>query len=129
MFVLNLTRHDATPEQMSQGVYDLLPEDKEVLKQLLTFDAPPKPWDMVRRARSICAIAENYMPDESLESYSAMIGGAPFFLATLERALLEECGISAKYAFSKRVSEETVGPNNEVIKTSAFKHIGFVDAV
>lgn len=128
MFVLNLTQHDATPEQVAQGVYELLPEDKALLRQLLTFEEPPTASEMLHRARSICAIAERYMPDESLESYSAMIGGAPFFMSTLETTLFEECGICAKYSFSQRVSEEALGPNNEVVKTSRFKHIGFVDA-
>ena len=128
MIIFNLTQHVATPEQIAQGVFELLPEDREAVKNLLTFEEVPTCGEVWRRARSICALVDAYMPDEGIEVYSAMIGGAPFFMGVLERTLFEECGIAAKYSFSKRVSEEAVGPNGEVVKTSKFQHVGFVDA-
>ncbi len=126
MIIFNLTQHEATFEQVAQGVCDL-PDDlhKQVI-ELITFDEPPKASEMLRRAQRICAIVDSLM---SIGVYGAMIGGAPFFMATLERTLFEECGIVAKYSFSQRVSQETVGPNNEVVKVSTFKHVSFVDAV
>ena len=56
----------------------------------------------------------------------AMIGGAPFFMSTLERVLVLN-GIKPLYAFSERVSEETTAPDGAVTKINVFKHIGFVD--
>jgi hypothetical protein len=56
---------------------------------------------------------------------AAMIGGAPFFMSTLEKTL-KEYGIKPLYAFSKRESVEE-NENGIIIKKSIFKHIGFVE--
>jgi hypothetical protein len=36
--ILNLTQHPATPEQVAAGVVDLIGDDLETLKFLLTFE-------------------------------------------------------------------------------------------
>ena len=53
-----------------------------------------------------------------------MIGGAPYLIASLHDALVGR-DIQPLYAFSKRVSVEKK-EGGEVIKTSVFKHVGFV---
>ena len=123
--IFNLTQHAATPEQIAQGVQDLPDELRKQLIELITFDEPPSPYEMHHRAKEICAIVDSLM---DIGVYGAMIGGAPFFMGPLERALFEECGIVACYSFSRRVAVETTGPDGEVIKTSSFKHVGFVNA-
>jgi hypothetical protein len=54
-----------------------------------------------------------------------MIGGAPYLMAPLERALRRK-RITPLYAFSERRSTEEKGNDGEIIKRTVFKHIGFV---
>ena len=56
-----------------------------------------------------------------------MIGGAPFFMSALERALLD-VGITPLYAFSIRESVEKAAEDGTVTKINVFKHVGFVEA-
>jgi hypothetical protein len=115
--ILNLTQHPALPEQMEAGVFDA--EVRDELDALLTFDEPPTMDEMEYRAARLAFIAECAGAD------AAMIGGAPFFMSTLERALLV-AGITPVYAFSKRVSGEVIQPDGSVRKMSIFRHAGFV---
>ena len=117
MKILNLTQHQATPEQLAAGVVE--PADKKQVVDLLTFDSIPTPAEMRDRAAKLAAIAA----EAGVEA--AMIGGAPFFMAPLERALLE-AGVEPVYAFSLRVTEEVTQPDGSVRKTSVFRHAGFV---
>lgn len=113
--VLNLTQHNATPEQ---GCVE--PPNKAVVKIALTFDSIPTIEDMEVRANFLALICK----DVSINR--AMIGGAPFFMSTLERVLISN-GIQPLYAFSERVSEETIGADGAVTKINVFKHVGFVE--
>ena len=115
---VNLTQHKATEEQKAAYVRDLPDDVHERVKQLLTFNEPPTPKEMRERAEQIARIAKEH------NATGAMIGGAPYLMRYLETALLD-LGIGPMYAFSKRISEETV-VNGEVRKTSRFKHVGFV---
>jgi hypothetical protein len=56
-----------------------------------------------------------------------MIGGAPFLMAHLQYDLFEK-RIKPLYAFSVRESVENTLPDGRVIKTAAFKHLGFYEA-
>jgi len=56
---------------------------------------------------------------------NVMIGGAPYLMATLEKAL-REVGLNPIYAFSQRVSIDKENPDGSVTKTMVFKHLGFV---
>ena len=112
--IANLTQHKASQEQIDSGVVDV---DFDELSKLLTFDAPPSKVTMVTRATKIARFAS------SNGFKAAMIGGAPYFMSTLEKALID-AGIKPVYAFSERVSVEVDG-----VKTSIFKHGGFVTVV
>lgn len=116
--MINLTQHKATPEQIAQGVVELDADDATILRQWLTFDEPPTDAEIQDRARFIADLALSYRDE------SAMIGGAPYLMPALDAALRAE-GIVPRYAFSKRVSVETV-INGVVTKTNVFKHVGFV---
>ena len=122
MAILNLTQHSATPEQIAQGVGDLNPHHGEIqqLKSLLTFESLPTAEEVYERAYAIAALAQSYFVDV------AMIGGAPYLMGALERAL-NKVGIKPVYAFSERVSEEQVQEDGSVHKVNVFKHIGFVE--
>ena len=119
--IYNLTQHPATPEQKAQGVVDLLEPDRRMLGNLLTFDEIPTQEEMVNRARAIL----NLLADTAPGGQTVMIGGAPFFMSTLE-AILVQAGHIPVYAFSKRVSVETQNPDGSVTKTNKFIHEGFV---
>lgn len=115
--VLNLTQHSATVEQAESGVVE--PKEKAAVQAALTFDAIPSAEEMAQRAEFLAAIAKESGCVE------AMIGGAPFFMSTLEKALVL-AGIKPVYAFSQRESVETIKEDGSVVKTNVFKHVGFV---
>lgn len=112
--IINLTQHQSTPEQGC-----LEPKQKSDVQASLTFDDIPSVEEMQKRARFLAAIAK-----ES-GATAAMIGGAPFFMSTLERALIE-AGVKPVYAFSRRESVESV-KDGIVTKLNVFKHVGFVE--
>ena len=120
MAILNLTQHLPSDEQVVAGVVDLPTEAKQVLKGLLDFHDLPTSEEITVRAVAICAIAKEYGAKQ------VMLGGAPFLMGTLE-AVLKDNGIKPLYAFSKRISVEKTNPDGTVVKTSEFKHMGFVE--
>ena len=119
--VLNLTQHQATPEQVAAGVYEPPSPAKEIISRLLTFDNLPTLSDIINRAAELSEIAAAL----ATEGQRVMIGGAPFLMSHLERWLCNR-GLAPVYAFSKRVVKEEVLPNGEVRKTSSFVHEGFI---
>lgn len=117
--ILNLTQHAATVEQIAAGVVE--PEDKDLVKSNLDFNTIPTRTDMVWRAIELVNLAKKF-------GYTkVMIGGAPFFMGTLEAYLIDN-DIQPMYAFSERVSEEEIQIDGSVKKVSKFKHVGFVYA-
>ena len=120
MKILNLTQHKATPDQEKAGVYNLEGENLEKLKELLTFDDIPTENVLWNRAFNIAVIAERE------GATSAMIGGAPYFMDSLEQALLRR-QIYPLYAFSKRESQDVHLEDGTVRKQQVFRHIGFVE--
>ena len=113
--IINLTQHAGTPDQ---GVLE--PENKPAVQAALTFDAIPSFEDMNKRAL--------FLADVALDAGAtkAMIGGAPFFMSTLERALTA-AGIKPVYAFSVRESTEETDGNGGVLKVNIFRHAGWVN--
>lgn len=118
--ILNLTQHNPTRQQLHAGVVDLAPEQKEVLKDLLDFQELPTAEEIQGRAVAIAQIAKEH------GASTAMIGGAPFLMGTLETTLKNN-GIKPLYAFTQRVAVEVTNPDGSVVKTSEFKHMGFVE--
>jgi hypothetical protein len=122
--IINLTQHAASAEQVAAGVVDLSPADAAVVRELLTFDDLPFPWQVIDRANAIAKmVLLGYGP-----GVSAMIGGAPYLMAPLERCLRAR-GIAPVYAFSRRESVEQAQPDGSVRKVAVFRHAGFVPAV
>lgn len=124
--ILNLTQHKATPEQIAQGVVDLPEESRAELARLLTFEDLPEASLMELRAAEIARSIKSGSWGGATAS-RVMIGGAPFFMPYLTEALKRH-GIHAVYAFSVRESAEKV-VDGKTIKSSVFKHVGFVEAV
>ena len=133
--ILNLTQHDATAEQIAEGVvdpasfedaqFDAIGEGDDATKfvrRQLTFDRLPTADEIIGRALMIAEMAA------STGCKQAMIGGAPYLMAALEQALRDE-GIEPVYAFSVRESVEETMPDGSVRKTQKFRHAGWVPAV
>jgi len=119
--MINLTMHKATPDQSEAGVTDLPAEKVEKVKCLLNFQNLPTSEDVEERAARLAELAA----EEG--ATSAMIGGAPFLMAPLAQHL-KQSHITPFFAFSRREVVEGEGVNGEVVKTSVFRHAGFVAA-
>jgi hypothetical protein len=119
MKILNLTQHIATEDQLAAGVSE--PSDKAEVQRLLTFETLPSPEEVRCRAEALAelAVAEG--------AAFAMIGGAPFLMAPLEKMLIER-GVAPLYAFSRRETTEEMLPDGNVRKVQIFRHAGFVPA-
>jgi hypothetical protein len=122
MMILNLTQHSATADQRSAGVIDL--SDSSILKDLLTFENVPLDGEMVYRAHKIVSLC---IENRFCAGSKVMIGGAPFFMSTLERVLMMHM-INPVYSFSQRKSIETTLPDGSVEKKAVFAHVCFVEA-
>jgi len=136
--IVNLTQHDATSEQVAAGVVELSRTDD--IHDLLTFVEIPDEANVQYRAKKLAEIAraallvfeDPYNEPDGFEGYvlrdgaAAMIGGAPYLMAPLEKALLKR-GITPMYAFSKRESIEEPQPCGSVKKVMIFRHLGFVE--
>jgi len=86
--ILNLTQHPATLEQIAAGVIE--PEDKDLVKNSLEFKTIPTKTDMVWRAMDLVNLVKKS------GCTKVMIGGAPFFMYTLETFLIDN-GIQPMY--------------------------------
>ena len=137
--ILNLTMHQATPEQIEAGVYE--PEHHDEIKAALTFNTLPSKKEIEVKALTLAAFAhrevrtrvledrptsEEQLPiEDQMLGMRVMIGGAPYLMPYLEKAL-KDVNLKAVYAFSKRESVEIVIADGSVKKTAVFKHLGFV---
>lgn len=137
MRIINLTQHKATQEQIEQGVFDMPEKYQEWLKDILTFESLPTKEEMDDRAHDLAMSAAMFdMLEDDLEAEEkgcelypthALVGGAPFFMSTLEKHLYAH-GLIPLYAFSQRQSVEKVAEDGTVTKTNVFKHLGFIAA-
>ena len=121
MKILNLTRQKATPGQREAGVFDPDALTKAEIVRLLTFEKPPTRREMSTRADMLAEIVEIVRCDCDL----VMVGGAPFFMSTLESALIKH-DLTPVYAFSRWESVDEVQPDGSVCSVSVLKHIGFI---
>lgn len=142
-WIMNLTQHKATPEQIAAGVIDLPDNARAQLSALLTFEEIPTSAEVSERASVIAFFAQNQLsaipvvagahkgsigepPVANTFSGRVMIGGAPYLMAPLERAL-QRGGLTPVYAFSRREMVEEMLPDGSVKKSGVFRHLGFVE--
>jgi len=116
MKIVNLTQHAPTTEQIEAGVFD---GDRTLLLPWLNFTSAPTRAELQDRAAQIADFAASTGAD------AAMLGGAPYLMGPLGRAL-ERHGIQPLFSFTERQSAETIMPDGSVSKTSVFRHVGFV---
>lgn len=120
MKILNLTQHEATQDQIQDGVVEPHHTMKIRIQELLTFDTIPSKGELEERANELAMLAN------AVGAKKVMIGGAPFFMSILEYRL-QRLGIAPLYAFSVRNSIEQPDGNGGVKKVNVFKHVGFVE--
>lgn len=127
MNILNLTQHNATQDQLADGVIELSAEHKAFVQTTLTFNTLPSKEELQARAEELASFAAQVRNGLELdeEPVHAMIGGAPYFMSFLEKAL-KGYGITPVYAFSERQSVDEVQPDGSVVKRAVFKHAGWV---
>jgi len=121
--ILNLTQHKASEDQKSEGVFDsseISEEFESEVKRLLTFEEVPDEKTIWQRAMALA----DYCKELGVQT--ALIGGASFFMGPLAE-VLKSRGVNAVFAFSKRESVEKE-VDGKTVKTSSFKHAGFVPA-
>ena len=123
MTILNFTKHDATPEQLEAGVVEPCADNKERIRQLLTFNELPTQAELRQRATD-CAVLASLLV-RKYDCDAVMVGGAPFFMSHLESAL-RSFRVRFCYSFSRREAEEQIQPDGSVRKTHVFKHVGFI---
>ena len=118
--VINLTKHEPTPDQKAiiHNWVDLSDAEKAYIKKNLTFRPQEvTKYVIIGRAAMLATLAK-----EKGAKY-AHIGGAPYLMAHLEDCL-KQAGIVPLYSLTERVTEEKM-VNGEVTKTSVFKCAGF----
>lgn len=121
MKILNLTQHEATPNQIEDGVIEPEQDEKDSIRRLLTFNTMPSKEDIDARAWLLADIVVRS------KCKAAMIGGAPYLMPELSKCLKER-DIRVFFSFSLRKSVDK--PNEKdgsVEKVSVFEHIGFVE--
>jgi phosphotransacetylase len=123
MRILNFTQHDATAEQLSAGVVEPDADNKERIRQLLTFEQIPTQSELRQRATDCAVLASVLVRKYGCDA--VLIGGAPFFMCHLESAL-RLFKVRYCYAFSRREVEEQIQSDGSVRKTHVFKHVGFI---
>ena len=130
--ILNLTQHPATADQLAIGVVDLPAEQREALRELLTFDDLPDAEEILARAHDIAELAcfNGLGGDDGDDPFpsQAMIGGALWLMAPLSEELRQR-SINPVFAFSVRDTEEVTQPDGSVRKIAVFRHAGFVPAM
>ena len=126
---MNLTQHAATKEQIAQGVFDVPQEFKVSLESILTFKTCPTRLETYEKAFALfdfyCKVVQATTVDEKELAPAVMIGGAPFFMAPLDNVFADK-KVIVKYAFSERVSQESLQDDGTVKKVNVFMHVGFV---
>ena len=124
--ILNLTQHNASEEQIQNGVIDLSGTYKEELTKALNFTNIPGTIEINERVQKICEIVNSFIKEHKLEHVKFMIGGALWLM----KPLIEELSKIGPvlFAFSKRETTE-IQENGKTIKTTIFKHIGFIEAI
>ena len=121
--MLNITQHPASIEQEKVGVCNVLPEWQGTLVSLLTFTSLPSQLDVMTRVHMITDTVIEMLQElegSDFATSKVMIGGAPYLMGPLIYELKMH-GIRPYFAYSERVSSEVDG-----VKTSVFKHLGFV---
>jgi len=122
--VINATQHVATAEQKAVGVWDLSDDIRKKVQRMITFDEIPSPKELEDAAQGVVDLLI-LAQGSIIPGQEVMIGGAPFFMASLENAI-RRAGARPVYAFSKRESMDEPQKDGSIKKVTVFRHAGFV---
>ena len=146
MAIINLTQHQATADQVAEGILDVQENFTPRLKNLLTFPSVYDVHMLIERAEAIASLAydswnancqaaadadtrplsstdDAYMDYWYHSAKECMIGGMPSFMRHLEDALIAK-GFKVGYACTDRVSVDMPDGNGGIKKSSVFAHVG-----
>lgn len=115
--ILNLTQHNATADQIKEGIENVPSRLKEQLEGLLTFPADYDLTLLVTRAKALAQLVSELRYD------AVMIGGLPALMSHLERELIA-LGIGVCYARTERVSVDQPQADGSNKKVSVFRYAG-----
>lgn len=124
IMIINLTQHALTAEQKAEGAVELPDKLITTIRQLITFDEMPNAELLKARAKEVAMLLVQH---GCRQGTRCLIGGAPYFMAHLERALFG-AGFVPCYAFSQRESVEITKEDGSVEKRAVFRHKGFFNA-
>lgn len=124
--IINLTKHQATPPQVADGVEDLSDDLRQVLLDILVFKDIPTVAEMQYRALRVRGLlADHLRGGEKVRGCAVMIGGMPAFDPVLEKVLVS-AGAHVGYSFTQRNCEEELLPDGSIKLLYTFLHQGFV---
>lgn len=118
--ILNMTQHALVPDQCADGVREFPAGQRPLLHRLLTFESLPTAQEIGSRAEQLAEMAA------ANGAGGVMLGGAPFLMSALEKALKRR-SIPVFYAFSQRRSTEVPQPDGTVQKCVRFSYAGLVE--
>ena len=117
--MINLTQHNSTSLQKEQGVFE--PPNKDVVKDLITFEEPPTLSELRTRASKCVDLCR-----ES-NALHAMVAGAPYWLVVLE-FYLRLHNITPLHSFSKRVVYDHENTDGSVDSVKTFIHAAWIQS-
>ena len=109
-----------TEEQKKDGIIELPAARREQVRSLLTFETLPTSAEVAGRAQQLAELAAG----EGAEG--AMLGGVPFLMAPLQKAL-QQRSIRTFFAFSRRRCTEVHTADGNVEKRCLFCYEGLVE--
>jgi hypothetical protein len=125
--IINATQHQATPAQVQAGVIELPLAMQEQLVELLNFTTLPSAKDIDNKAMAIAKLL--VIARRKFGADYVMIGGAPYLMPLLVKRIRQCACPTPIFAYSERVSEESMDTEGNVVKRNVFKHLGFVEAL
>lgn len=119
MSVLNLTGNETTGKMWKSGIVDLPPRSLYRLREALTFDDSPSYRDIAKRVKTIVRLAKNRKAE------CVLLNAEPYLLVALDHAFTKE-GILVTYAYEKKITVETQGPEDITQRITSAKYIHLV---
>lgn len=128
--IFNLTQHQATPEQIAQGLVEPDAETKKEIQDLLTFTAADIQADKVaERAEALVELLQEHWNVSANCRFDkrVLIGGLPAMMRPLVN-ILENKNYIPMFAHSDRVSVDQPQADGSVKKVAVFQHQFFYPA-
>lgn len=125
IYLLNLTQHQSTKDQVDYMVGEIEIDRKEV-SDLLTVKEFPTFSAVAGKALGLAELAVLAADEAGIEPTNVLVsvGGLPYLMSPLVEELKER-GFTPVYSFTQRVSVDKDNGDGTVTKTNIFKHEGW----